>query len=170
MPRCTYTAASFRRSKKLTTQCSDGKTPEEQTKQILNIAAILPGQAPQRRFSIPERKSSKKVQEGSQDTLVPTGQAGAVKQPAPAQQDDLVDFGQDDATPARSHDGAADAQGQQDLLGGDVPKPGEPGHALVPALEKMKLEHSSSDLVGMGKLRRTDSETNDVDEFVDAES
>ncbi|KAF1966714.1 hypothetical protein BU23DRAFT_313075 [Bimuria novae-zelandiae CBS 107.79] len=34
----------------------DGKTPEEQVKQILGIAAILPGQAPpNRRFSIPSR-------------------------------------------------------------------------------------------------------------------
>ncbi|KAL1597735.1 Oxysterol-binding protein OBPa [Paraconiothyrium brasiliense] len=31
----------------------DGKTPQEQVKQVLEIAAILPGQAPHRKFSIP---------------------------------------------------------------------------------------------------------------------
>lgn len=36
----------------------DGKTPEEQIKQILQIAAILPGQTPKRKFSIPSRSNS----------------------------------------------------------------------------------------------------------------
>ncbi|KAF2205509.1 oxysterol binding protein [Delitschia confertaspora ATCC 74209] len=36
----------------------DGKTPQEQIKQILHIAAILPGQGINRRFSIPSHKSS----------------------------------------------------------------------------------------------------------------
>lgn len=59
---------------------------------------------------------------------------------------------------------------------GDVPLPkeGEPGHSLVPALEKIKLEENGEGdkvpPVGMGKLRRMDSETRDFDEFVDAES
>jgi oxysterol-binding protein-related protein 8 len=39
----------------------DGRTSEEQTKQILGIAAILPGQDPRRRFSIPARKSLDKI-------------------------------------------------------------------------------------------------------------
>jgi hypothetical protein len=36
----------------------DGSTPEEQKKQILQITAILPGQSPPKRFTIPSRKSS----------------------------------------------------------------------------------------------------------------
>ncbi|KAF2679896.1 hypothetical protein K458DRAFT_421962 [Lentithecium fluviatile CBS 122367] len=36
----------------------DGKTPDEQVKQILQIAAILPGQTPRRKFSIPSRSNS----------------------------------------------------------------------------------------------------------------
>lgn len=41
--------------------CSDGRTPEEKTKQILGIAAILPGQSPRRKFSIPQRRSVDRV-------------------------------------------------------------------------------------------------------------
>jgi oxysterol-binding protein-related protein 8 len=37
---------------------STGKTPEEITKQILQIHAILPGQKPERQFSIPVRTNS----------------------------------------------------------------------------------------------------------------
>lgn len=38
----------------------DGKTPEEVTKQILQIHAILPGQKPDRQFNIPSRTNSLK--------------------------------------------------------------------------------------------------------------
>ncbi|KAH7092486.1 hypothetical protein FB567DRAFT_435725 [Paraphoma chrysanthemicola] len=36
----------------------DGKTPQEMTKQILQIHAVLPGQKPQRQFNIPSRGNS----------------------------------------------------------------------------------------------------------------
>jgi hypothetical protein len=42
----------------LLTLQSDAKTPEEQIKQILQIAAILPGQTPNRKFNIPSRSNS----------------------------------------------------------------------------------------------------------------
>lgn len=84
--------------------CSDGTTPEEQTKQILNVTAILPGQTVDRRFSIPERKCDPALQN---------------------QTDDLIDFGQSDEPAKR-------------------PQP--------------------------GSVERKDSDTNSIDEFVDAES
>ncbi|EOD46720.1 Oxysterol-binding protein [Neofusicoccum parvum] len=62
----------------------DGATPEEQTKQILNIAAILPGQTVQRRFSIPERKI----------------------EPQDNQTEDLIDFGQNDEPAANPKRGS----------------------------------------------------------------
>jgi hypothetical protein len=40
------------------TSSRDGSTPEEQTMQIMQITAILPGQSPPKRFTIPSRKSS----------------------------------------------------------------------------------------------------------------
>ena len=47
------------------TRTSDGKTPDEQTKQILQIATILPGQEVDKRFSIPSRKSTMSVTENA---------------------------------------------------------------------------------------------------------
>lgn len=64
--------------------CSDGATPAEQTKQILEVAAILPGQTVQRRFSIPERK---------------------IEQPQ-NHTDDLIDFGQNDQPTLKVQPGA----------------------------------------------------------------
>jgi len=61
MPKCEFSEFSVIYSWKLTLSASDGKTPEEQTRQILGIVAILPGQSPKRRFSIPQRKSTEKV-------------------------------------------------------------------------------------------------------------
>jgi hypothetical protein len=55
MPRCKLSATFFHNAAKIS---RDAKTPEEQTKQILQIAAILPGQTPKRRFSIPSRSNS----------------------------------------------------------------------------------------------------------------
>jgi hypothetical protein len=43
------------------TRSSDGKTAEERTRQVLQIATILPGQAPDRRFSIPSRRSTASI-------------------------------------------------------------------------------------------------------------
>ena len=41
-----------------TNVCSDAQTPEEQVKQILQIHAVLPGQKPEKQFSIPQRGES----------------------------------------------------------------------------------------------------------------
>jgi oxysterol-binding protein-related protein 8 len=224
MPKCKCLARVPNRRSSLTHPCDrDAKTPEEQTKQILNIAAVLPGQSPERRFSIPSRKSTADVATGAEAvkqaagtehapaSAIPAGKTGSREE----KHEDLIDFGQENeqpktssssapAPPARPQAGMeenvhpdyrnrlpASQSGQQDdLLGGDVPptqppKEGEAGHALVPALEKMKLEQRDGGgdgsgngsggggrgtVVGMGKLRRMDSETQDVDEFVDAES
>jgi hypothetical protein len=40
---------------------SDGKTPDEVAKQILQIHAILPGQKPERQFNIPIRSSTQQT-------------------------------------------------------------------------------------------------------------
>ncbi|KAK8174468.1 putative oxysterol binding protein [Phyllosticta citribraziliensis] len=67
----------------------DGATPEEQTKQILNIAPILPGQKPpQRRLSIPEHNNNNSESDHRQSTSTV---------PSAAAHDDPIDFGQHDA-------------------------------------------------------------------------
>jgi hypothetical protein len=71
------------------TSNSDGKSPEEVTKQILQIHAILPGQKPERQFNIPVRSNSH--HQGNQPTpqqpaaQQPTPQQPAVQQPTPPQ-------------------------------------------------------------------------------------
>ena len=37
---------------------SDGQTPDEVIKQILQIHAVIPGQKPDRQFNIPQRNNS----------------------------------------------------------------------------------------------------------------
>jgi hypothetical protein len=71
------------------TSCSDGKGPEEVTKQILQIHAILPGQKPDRQFSIPVRSTShhQGIQQTPQQPAVqqPTLQQPAIQQPTSQQ-------------------------------------------------------------------------------------
>jgi hypothetical protein len=54
----------------------DGKTPQEVSKQILQIYAILPGQKPDRQFNIPSRGNS------SQDNTLPSSHESASQQTA----------------------------------------------------------------------------------------
>jgi hypothetical protein len=73
----------------LLTTYSDGKGPEEVTKQILQIHAILPGQKPDRQFNIPVRSSSQLqgIQQPPQQPAAqqPTSQPSAVQQPTSQQ-------------------------------------------------------------------------------------
>jgi hypothetical protein len=58
---------------------SDGKTPDEVAKQILQIHAILPGQKPERQFNIPIRSSTQQTNTES------THQQSTPQQSAPQQ-------------------------------------------------------------------------------------
>jgi hypothetical protein len=57
---------------------SDGRTPEEIVKQVLQIYAILPGQKPDRQFNIPERTNNAHAA-----TQQPDGQQVAPQQSVP---------------------------------------------------------------------------------------
>jgi oxysterol-binding protein-related protein 8 len=59
----------------------DGSTPEEQTTQIMQITAILPGQSPPKRFTIPSRKSSVAA-ESSKSQVVQTENVPTQDDPA----------------------------------------------------------------------------------------
>lgn len=61
------------------TLSSDGKTPDELVKQILQIHAILPGQKPQRQFNIPVRSSTQ------QSSVEPIDRESAPQQQTPQQ-------------------------------------------------------------------------------------
>ncbi|KAF2755250.1 putative oxysterol binding protein [Pseudovirgaria hyperparasitica] len=130
----------------------DGKTPEEQTKQILQIAAIIPGQSPDRKFSIPLHKASISDQ--------PTTNKSEVAS------DDLIDFGQSEpsatqpATRGIHPKGHAPTSSNVDLLQ-------EP---LQPTTNRLRNPGSPTSTASKDSLKRRDSETDDLDEFVDAES
>ncbi|KAF2186479.1 hypothetical protein K469DRAFT_726053 [Zopfia rhizophila CBS 207.26] len=141
----------------------DGKTPEELTRQILQIAAILPGQDPHRRFSIPSRKSSLEH--------VPTRKPQAPEQPKPPPQQhmmgDLIDLS-DEPPPAPK-------QEEQRPKLKEVLKPhttsllDDTSLQANPApkiLQETKDRHCPK---GDG-IWRMDSETKEEDEFHDAES
>jgi hypothetical protein len=120
--------------------CRDGKTPEERTKQVLQITTILPGQTPDRRFSIPSRRS--------------TASISKVESAKSANPEKLVaeeDEGQQEEAPLVDVSEAA-VEDKGDADGGveeaAVPPTGKPAETV----------------------RRLDSETNDVDEFLDAHS
>ncbi|KAF2494247.1 putative oxysterol binding protein [Lophium mytilinum] len=136
----------------------DGKTPEEQTKQILRIAAILPGQdAPNRRFSIPSRKSS--FDSGAKSAHQHPPSHPPQQHPEPA---DLIDFGGDAATPAKNASSAQQPHHVDQVQGLQNPLVPTQNHAVPQKQTQTRgLEHT---------LVRTDSETGGSEEFVDAES
>lgn len=175
---------------------SDGKTPEEQTKQILAIAAILPGQTPDTRFAIPERKNSVEQQ--------PSQQAEPQeKEQASTQNGDLIDLSEGQSTPRPEVASTEQAHPDKDPLTkeGFILQPqtqdSHPGKftAPPPASQKPSQPVETSDkthvddtlasgvqklnVSGAGEksseerpdtLRRMDSESQGFDEFHDAES
>lgn len=148
---------------------SDGHTPEEQVKQILNIAAILPGQQPTRRFSIPERNHSlDKIpqHDGAQPQVhpAPVPQASV---PTLAGKGDLVDFREE---PLTQHPPTKDpAPGYTDIRDAPVVPGMAPSGNLSHGMQTMNL-NEGPDRVASPSLHRMDTETHTLDEFHDAEA
>lgn len=143
---------------------SDGSTPEEQVKQILNIAAVLPGQQPNRRFSIPERNHSldKFVQHDVDQTdehLTPV--------PAPEGKRDLIDFREE---PLTHHPPTTKpAPGYADIKDAPVVSEMAATGEITHGMQTMNLSHGP-DRVASPRLHRMDTETHTLDEFHDAEA
>ncbi|CBX91384.1 hypothetical protein LEMA_P068920.1 [Plenodomus lingam JN3] len=182
----------------------DGKTPDEQTKQILQIYAILPGQKPDRQFNIPSRTHDPRP------TQTHPAQPATVEQAPqliePATNGPSVPPTQSTQSSPPSSDGQQQALDQQFVglslegktsshaplsrpsIPSDPSNPPslpfqkvatEPGNLdpemqrkLEQELPKSKLLHSNSEAEPQKKdlLRRKDSNTEDVDEFHDAQS
>lgn len=182
----------------------DAKTPAEQVKQILQIHAILPGQTPDRKFSIPSRSNSYQVSNSQNHD-----QSARASQPAksekPAEVANLIDF--DDtpaATPKKkdnmlssmqalkleestSHASAPSAnlidlepekRSNQPVLPlhnvkshPDTVSP-EAKERIAKELPPSKLLHSNpkAEAQESDALRRLDTETQEEDEFHDAQS
>ncbi|KAF1955121.1 hypothetical protein CC80DRAFT_493445 [Byssothecium circinans] len=161
----------------------DGKTPEEQTKQILQIAAILPGQSPTRKFSIPSRTHT-----GSTDhhpsTRQPTLETMRSQPELPQQQNqqifgDLIDLS-DPVVPAPKQqtspnnpihitEGAIPPTKTQSVPENNT---ANKEHAYAKEIPPSKLLNSVQDQPDKHHraLRRYDSDTHEEDEFHDAES
>ncbi|KAH8815080.1 hypothetical protein F5884DRAFT_771048 [Xylogone sp. PMI_703] len=130
----------------------DGKTPEEQTKQILAVTPIVRGQKFHREAIPPHHAQSQSV--SRQVSHDPQGEAT---------HEDLIDFGQNDSNtvPAQT---AKPTDVEKALMStGHV----APQGSLIDFHEDMKkdLPSGASDQ----KLKRQDTDTQSVDEFVDAE-
>jgi hypothetical protein len=59
----------------------DGQTPEEQVKQILQIHAVLPGQKPEKQFSIPQRGESLSRQQTQEQPPAQPASGASLAQP-----------------------------------------------------------------------------------------
>jgi hypothetical protein len=144
----------------------DAKTPEEQTKQILQIAAILPGQNPHRRFSIPSRKSV------DQDH-VPTPSSSKPPPPERAQQhhsvNDLIDFSDDKPAPAPPSAQAPAPAPVEKSVATSGPK-NDLERKVQKQIPPPALLTEREPTVRGADLRRVDSETQEVEQFHDAQS
>ena len=119
--------------------CSDGATPEEKTKQILAVAPILKGQT-----------ASQNTKAASpQPAPQPSSQPQPLQQPTSS--NDLIDFGQSDSLPASSVP-ERNSSLQQQTMQQPTYAPSELQEPLMPGQP----------------LKRVDTLTKDLDEFVDA--
>lgn len=162
------------------TEIRDGKTPEEITKQILQIHAILPGQRPERQFSIPSRTNSMQ-QTSTMQSIAPTQSEPATLPHRPKDNTaNLIDL-DDTPTPSPPTKEQPDHDSNPSnpaLLPLDKPKT-TPDHLseetrdkLAQAMPPSKLLHSNPAHPAQkdDALTRKDSETLEEDEFHDAES
>jgi hypothetical protein len=137
---------------------SDGKTPEEITKQVLAITQIVPGQSQDKRFSIPSRKNTSTTDQPDDD---------AQKQAAPSQ-----------APPSQAPQQSETSQKNAPVAAAAPPPPAAAAEVHPSSEETRDVVPEMADLnIGAkfqssppGPVRRTDSQTNDIDEFHDAKS
>ncbi|OCK83393.1 putative oxysterol binding protein [Lepidopterella palustris CBS 459.81] len=132
----------------------DAKTPEEQIKQILSIVAIIPGQDTQRRFSIPPRRSIDPDPKHQKPVA-----AEAFKQ---QNTDDLIDLGKTQPPNNILHHPPVpmDLHELQQQPPQGLQQPLQPSTNAVPVVSELNMK----------AVKRIDSETQDEDLFVDAES
>jgi oxysterol-binding protein-related protein 8 len=138
----------------------DGKSPQEQIKQILQIAAILPGQTPHRPFNIPRHASLDKVP--TRQSLVDTNPEPQEKPKPETKQEtlgDLIDLS--DPVPQPPPKEPVKSKSLIDLEA-DQQK------GIPPS--KLLHSHPKDPEANNSALRRYDTETNEEDEFHDAHS
>lgn len=189
MPRCSYSTLYARYN---LTRHSDGKTPEEAVKQILQIHAILPGQKPEKQFNIPSRTSSIHRTQTNESTrpiqqVQPAQPQSTTVQSEPAE---IAQHQQQIVGPPSNFDGTtAHAPPQIHSSNPTDPSNPQPSPPEKPAsqpdavssenppkfadeLPPSRLLHSNpvKEAHKDDLLRRTDSQTLEEEEFHDAQS
>jgi oxysterol-binding protein-related protein 8 len=157
---------------------SDGSTPAKQTEQILAITPILKGQKPNQRNRIPRRSES--YRSTYNETTSTNDQSKPKQQPLPIE-GDLIDFGQNDEPQTQKPHYTSvmpsdlllaqtqnNGQQQKDLektLRATSKSPPQKG-TLIDFHEDMNKDLPKLD---GSTLKRQDTGSSSLDEFVDAE-
>ena len=159
----------------LTNNSSDATDPQKQSEQILAVTPILKGQKPNQKNPIPLHRSESRTEPASMHKKTP------VQEQALATEGDLIDFGQNDPPaqpPTQQLQIPADlkpaqiennGQRQKDLestlrsTSTSPPPHGRQG-TLIDFHNDLK-----KDLPDGHALNRKDTDTDSLDEFVDAE-
>ena len=123
--------------------CSDGATPEEKTKQILAITPILPGQ------TTSQNQSSTKQSNGRTPQLPKEPYHPPSQSPKHHDTSDLIDFGQSSAPALQQQQSSIQPQMQSQHMPQGLQEPLQPEIGTP--------------------IKRQDTLTKEVDEFVDAE-
>ena len=153
---------------------SDGSTPQKQTEQILAVTPIIPGQNFQEKNPIPP-PHNRTASSNSINTPAPVQQPSEPA-PAPAAQKDAIDLGQTDGIPPAPPSGPEDLYAAQTQNGGQKQKDLE-GNLKSTSTSSMNNTDALIDFhqdlqkdLPNASLTRKDTDTNSVDEFVDAQS
>jgi hypothetical protein len=148
---------------------SDGHTPEEQVKQVLNIAAILPGQQPNKRFSIPKRNHSHdKVPQHHESH--PHSHPATIQEPADSTATPKENSSNSNKVPLIYHEPMAKpAPGYTDIKYAPVVPGMAPTDDISHKVQDLDLNQGLA-RVASPSLRRLDSVTHELDEFHDAEA
>lgn len=154
----------------LLTPYSDGSTPVKQVQQILAVTPILPGQNYTEKNPIPKRNPSI-----VSTTSPPKAASPAASQAPPqAQENDLIDFGQNepptqapvplpvDLKAAQTENGGQQQKDLERMLRSTSNERGQ--GSLIDFHDDMKAA-----LPDAHKLQRLDTDTQSLDEFHDAE-
>jgi hypothetical protein len=149
------------------TECSDASTPGKQTEQILAVTPILRGQKATEKNPIPPPRTRS-------ESYTSTKVLAKQPDPHPAdEQGDLIDFGQNenhspgtsaDLQPAQMHNNGHPQQDLEATLR-STSQPPRTDSPLIDFHEDVKKSLPSSGLT----LRRQDTDSHSVDEFVDAQ-
>lgn len=153
---------------------SDGPTPQKQTEQILAVTPIIQGQNFREKNPIPPPRN----RTASYNSINTPAADQQPSEPAPKAQNDLIDFGQSDGNAGIP---PAPPSGPEDLYAAQTQNGGQRQKDLEGRLKSTSTSsvNNTDTLIDFhqdlqkdlpnASLTRKDTDTNSVDEFVDAQ-